>query len=225
MNVLFIPPFLFLLLISIFFIPLGIELKYKREGKNDVIKLNIFLLFKFIGLRIKIPYLNNRFIAFFTEIVAELDSLLFKLLPVKGELKIKEKVDWVEVELVKLKQLLSFILDKELMSIIFKNLNVKCYKFSWISEFGFTNPALTGIFNGFFWSIKGIILNVVDSIVFFYTNPQVEIYPDFYDSKFNTKFEGIFSVRLGNIILTVFKIFSYKIRGGNRLWENIQLKH
>jgi hypothetical protein len=225
MLVLLVSSFLSGLFILIVFLPLGIEINYRRTGKNDSLNLNLYILFRFTGLRIRIPYLKNRFITLFTEIVAEIDSLLFRLLPTKGELEVKEKIDWTEFEPVKLKQLLSLVLDRELMSIITRTLKITCYRFSWITEYGLFNPALTGVFNGLFWTIKGIILNLVTSSVSFNRNPDIEIHPDFYNQKFKTELKGIFSARLGNIILTVLKVFFYKLKGGTRLWENIQLKH
>ncbi|MDI3546661.1 MAG: hypothetical protein PWR10_313 [Halanaerobiales bacterium] len=208
-----------------FFLPLYIRVEYQRKGEDDSFILDVYILIKILGFRIKVPYLQNKVFKFFSEIVTEIDSTLLNLWPWKNELEIEREIDWRNIQLKRLKKIVKILSDREMTSLIFNSINLRCWEFIWETDFGWPNPALTGVTNGFIWTLKGIIIRLVDSKIHFLKEPDLAVYPDFYHKKFSTRFKGIFSLYLGNIILTVIRVLIYKLKGGYRPWENIQLKN
>lgn len=215
------------LIIFIIFMPVTISITYFRRGEDDDFIVDIYLFFKFLDLKIRIPYLQNSFFRFFSEVFGEIDLVFRKITVWKEPVELEKEVEWKNIELERLKKLFKLILDKRMINIISRNLNLRCGELTWETDIGWVNPALTGLSSGFIWSLKGILLAVIDNKICSLEKEKVEIdvNPDFYHQVFNTHFRGIFSVFTGNIILTVFKVFLYKIKGGYKLWENIRLKN
>lgn len=219
-----------ILLISLFFIilsfPLTVIIRYRRERENDDFTLDIHIFFNLFKIRIKIPFLQNSFIRFFSEIFAEVDLILNKIRVWKEPVEMEKEVKWKNIELKRLKKISKYISDKEQAKIIFSSLNIRCKEVAWRTEFGLPDPALTGFTTGFIWSIKGIILFFLNEVICPIAGERLKfmVKPDFYHKRFETDFKGIFSFNTGNIILTVIRIVLYKIKGGYRSWENIRLK-
>lgn len=207
MLIYLVPIFLFLVL----YFPLNIKVEYSREGQNDDFKLELYTFIRLFGITICIPYLQNRVFDFFTEIFAEID-LLF--LNIKGEKdkEIEKEVEWNNEQIEKLKKLLTVIFDRDLVNLLFSNLKIHCHHLKWKTEFGLADPAYTAIVNGFIWTLKGVFIKLTDELLLFKNQVKLIIEPDFYNVKFSTFFIGIFSNRIGNIIITMIKVLLYKIK-------------
>ncbi|MFW6306698.1 MAG: DUF2953 domain-containing protein [Bacillota bacterium] len=213
--------FLFAFLIML--IPIHTEFIYIRKNHDDDFTLKVYSFIKFPGFKINIPYINNKLLKNFTKIIANFDIMFFNLSN-KKDIEIEDELQWDKEKVNKMKELMFSFLDKRLLRLITTGLNIKCDKLIWITEYGLTNPAYTGIFSGILWIVKMIILKITSEIVIFTNGIKIDIKPDFNNNKFYSHFDSIFSVRLGNLIITVLKLLIYKKKGGSRLWQNIQLK-
>ena len=100
-----------------------------------------------------------------------------------------------------------------------------CSFFSWKSSFGFNNPAYTGLFTGLLWSLKGSTISILQTELQFKKLPVIEVTPDFNKIKpLKIEFEGIFTFRLGKLIITAVKISLYEFKRKVKLkWKSIQL--
>lgn len=222
---------MYILLISFFlctiilFIPINIEIEYCRKGQDDNFELKLYAMLKIFAFGIKIPFLQNAFMDFMNRLFAEIDIIFMNFVLAKKEIELDKEINFNEVNTTQIKKLFNLFKKRKLPYLMISNMNIYCKKFSWKTEYGFANPAVTGISNGFFWIIKGLILTLVNSLCEFKISPEIFLIPDFNQQKFHTSFSGIFSFRIGNIILTVMKLVIYKIKGGSRNWQNIQLKN
>lgn len=222
-----------ILLISIFFIikvifiilPVTIIVEYRRVGQNDKFYVDIYTIIKMLGITIKIPYLQNKLRNFIVDFFAEIDMVIMNIWPWHEEIDFEKEIDLKKIQLDKIKKIFKLLLNKRIVDIIVETLNIKCTRLYWATEFGFSNPAFTGISTGFLWILKGLFLKSLNSILFSLRQPEISIQPDFENKRFDTEFKGIFSIRLGNIILIIIKFLLYKVKGGYGLWKNIQLKN
>ena len=211
-------------MLTIFLFPIKIELEYSRHKQDDQFKLNIYLFKKIPGLKLKIPFLQNFLFPFLTRIKAEISSVIFKLCPGKKEIELEEEIHLQEIQLENIKKSINLLLDKKQMALVFSSLNLSCKKFYWETNYGFSNPALTGISNGLIWTLKLFILKKIKKNICSLHNPEIEVNPNFSNSVINIRFHSIFSVKLGNIILTGIKLYLYRVKGGFGFWKNKKLK-
>jgi len=211
MLIYIIPVFLFILLML--FVPINVKVEYNRKGEDDDFKLDIYTFIKFLGISIHIPIIQNRFLSSITKFFAEIDVFFIKINPQNENTNtdIEKEIQWENIQMNNVRKLFSVLMDKTLNEIIINTLQIKCHNLSWKTEYGFTNPAFTGISNGFIWIFKGIILKFANDLITFICEPDFAVKPDFYNKRFSTCFSGIFSLLLGNIILTIIKALFYKL--------------
>lgn len=222
MLIYIIPVFLFLILL--FSAPVTIKIEYCRKGDDDHFQLDVYTFFSFLGFSIRIPYLENRFLSSFTKIFAEIDSYFIKLNNNRNDIDIEKEIEWKDIQSENIEKLFALILDQKLNQILIETLRIRCENFCWTTEFGLSNPALTGITNGFVWIIKGIIIKVTYDFLTYQCTPNLNVKPDFNNKMFSSNFSGIFSIVIGNIILTIIKVIFYKFNEVNLRRFFIQLK-
>ncbi len=203
----------FLLFILINFIPVNIRVEYSRKGQDDDFNLDVYTFVNFLGISIHIPFLQNRFLLAFTKLFAEIDLFFIKIHTKEENVDtdLEKEIEWENIQMKNIRKILSLIKDTTLNEIIINTLRIKCHSLSWKTDYGFTNPAYTGIINGFIWIFKGIILKFANDLITFVCEPEFTVKPDFYNKRFSTYFSGIFSLLLGNIILTIIKALFYKL--------------
>ena len=202
---------IFLFIILILFLPINLRIDYKRKGQDDNFQLNIYTFIKILGISINIPYLQNKFRSSITQLFSEVDLFFLKIKSDKESTAVEKEIDWGNMEIEKIEKLLTLILDKTFIEIIISTLKIRCRRFFWKTEYGMSNPAYTGISNGFIWMLKGVLIKLTYDLLIFLCEPELNVKPDFYNEKFYTHFSGIFSAVLGNIILTLIKLLLYKL--------------
>ncbi len=197
----------FILFILVFFVPVNVRVEYSRKGQDDNFKLDVYTFVNFFGISIHIPFLQNRFLLAFTKLFAEIDVFFIKINSKEENVDtdLEKEIEWDNIQMNNIKKVLSFLKDKTLNEIIINTLRIKCHKLYWKTEYGLTNPAYTGISNGFIWIFKGILLKFTNDLITFLCEAEFAVKPDFYNKRFSTYFSGIFSLLLGNIILTIIK--------------------
>ncbi|MTI60781.1 MAG: DUF2953 domain-containing protein [Firmicutes bacterium] len=222
-------PMILILLVSLFLflllIPVSLEIDYSRKGADDDFRLDLFTGLRIFGFHFKIPYIENRFLLFFTELFAEIDAIFINIWHKKKDIELEKEVSWQEIQFKKLSRVIAVLLNKQLNELIINTIHLKAKEVSWETEFGLADPALTGISNGLLWFIKCLLIQLAEKRIDFIKKPRLSIKPNFKQRGFKTSFHGIFLLTIGNIIFTVIKIIVYRVKGGYRPWENIQLKN
>lgn len=216
---------LILLFLIIFFLPLEIKIDYKRHADDDSFKLDVYPLLRLLGIRIKIPLIQSSLLKLVTKFWVKIDSLIFKIWPGHRGISLEKELNWQQLKLDKLKKVVGSAFDFKLSDLIFKTLKIKSRRMWWEIEFGWVDPALTGISNGLIWAILGMLLRSLELKLDFVEEPVISVKPNFKQKILLLQFNGIFSVLIGNIILTVIRVMIYKLKGGSKKWANIQLKN
>lgn len=216
---------LFLFLLFIFFIPIEIKIIYKNDTDSDNLLIEINIFYKIHGLRIKIPYIQTKLIPFLLEIHGEISTLVSRIFPVRGKKELEKELKIESIEIKYIKKMINIIMDTRIRSILKSTLKIKCNFLQTNLKFGFNNPAYTGINYGVLTAIINFILTQISKGIWIIEDSEINILPDFNNKVFKLNFEGIFTLYLGNIILTGIKIIIYNFKGGLDLWEKIQLKN
>jgi len=195
----------------ILYLPVSLKIEYQREEEGDGFNLELYTFLELFGISIQIPYLKNRIFLFLSELISEIDYffIIFRFSEANRELGDKIKQNNKQIE--NIKKAIFLLSDRELMGTVFRFLRIKCLKFYWETNYGATDPAYTAVLNGFIWTVKGIIIKICDDLMRFKRNVELFVKPDFYHLKLSTYFTGIFTTRLGNIIITIVNIILLKI--------------
>lgn len=74
-------------------------------------------------------------------------------------------------------------------------------KFTWMTRFGTNDAAATSIIAGLLWGFKFGLLGILRYKYKFNREPELQIIPDYQQSKWDTHLDCIFRVKLGYIII------------------------
>jgi|GEM_PF-1440094 len=91
---------------------------------------------------------------------------------------------------------------------------IHCKKLDWRTEFGFSDPAYTGVAAGLLWAAKfGVLRNLTNTLAVDFDQPHFEVLPQFQEPCFNVRLECILVLRGGHLMLIGLKQLSYIGRG------------
>lgn len=220
-----------LIIIALFiipFLPVIIEIIYSHDKSRDdeddeELMVNMYVGFKFINFRIRIPLVENRVLDYILKIKGKIESDLFKIFPGDGEIEFEGSLE--EEEFInKFKDLYDLIKSRHHLLEVMSNLKMKCINLTWKTKLGLSDPAYTGLVIGFLWAFKGSIISYLDHKIFPIKERNLNITPLFSGKEFSFVIKGIFKIYLGNIILTGIKLLIFRIKGGLKEWPNTQLK-
>jgi len=167
------------------FFPITFEFIYKFDEKNDYFK------FKILGIIIKSGKISRTIKNNIKKFLYYVEDVNISEFNIKSEIK---KIIEKNVNIIFLINNIDF--------------NLKMFKFN--IEYGFKNPAKTGIINGVIWIVIGLYFAYLKDIK---NNMTVNINPNFKQRKINIYLHGIFSLRLGNIILAGINLLYINYRG------------
>lgn len=202
---------LFLFLIVIYKLSyLQTEVAFFYGPGNSNLTLEFYVSFMSGKKVLKFPLFCITIFSFLEKFTAELESFLFWFYPGKNSLIIDYTYDFTPR---KVKDVKKKYPDPQQCHIL-SGLKIYCPRFYLTLDYGFENPAFTGLSYGLFWSIREIIFRDLKSKVNFTEKPQIYVSPDFNQQKLEMKFRGIFAVRIGNIIITGLKLLIYYFKGG-----------
>lgn len=77
-------------------------------------------------------------------------------------------------------------------------------KFTWITRFGTGDPLSTATLYGVLWGVKSSVLSFLHRQIKFDAKPDIQVIPDFQNSRLDLIFDCIFRVKLGYIIIAAF---------------------
>jgi hypothetical protein len=77
-------------------------------------------------------------------------------------------------------------------------------KFTWITRFGTGDALSTATLYGVLWGVKSSLLSFLHRKIKFDQKPDIQVIPDFQNSRLDLIFDCIFRVKLGYIIIAAF---------------------
>jgi hypothetical protein len=104
--------------------------------------------------------------------------------------------------------------------------HMKCSEFRWDTRIGVGDAAETAVATGMLWALKSSIIGFVFHYVVLQTKPMVTIQPQYNNMTFTTALSCDAKIRLGHIILSVFRLGWRIIRskGSLKSWQKILSK-
>ncbi len=201
--------YLFFALISfVLYSEIIVNIIINKKSKNDFIEIHIWLFYKFIHLKKKIPMVLFESME---------EGIKFKSETVGTGVGQKAKKDRISPKKVKkwhkqFYEILTKIHDfyfeiKKLLT------HVKLEEFKWVSMIGTGNAMETGIMTGMMWSFKGILLGIITKYVDLKKKPYLTVDSDFHHKVYNSRFECILKIRVGYVILTGIRLSIKLIKG------------
>lgn len=201
----------FLLGLVIYFIPLKLEINYSKKGKDDFFSVRLQVIPGILVYKAEVPLLNWEG-EYTPKLVlqSELENTSGKPITkggfeIKNPFKILLKLAkmWPVKTIQRLLPLIKKILTNNKR--IFKKIH--CKKLKWITEIGFSNPAITGMSIGIIWSLKSwFYSNMNKNIQLDFTKAHFEVIPHFYDEQLKLNFHCIFTARTGHIIIAASRL-------------------
>lgn len=243
------------ILVIIPFLPVRVTVTYYRKNKDDNFRIEVEALFglirysmaiSYVKLRRKLltPILDMR-ASFFgakgkkdTDEVKEqfglhsfdLENLIEKI---KFLIRITDQYEAMEEMMKSFKRedkydqeiRMENVVIYRVLAMLVMGLQGECKKLVWHTHYGTPDAALTAILNGVIWTAKSAALSALTLVCTLKTRPEISVTPDFDTVGVDIQFEGIFSVRIGNIMSNAYRILlrEYKRRAKHR-WPIIQLK-
>ena len=232
----------FTLLLLFSFTPFSFELKYVRNQSEDNVCVNVYWL---KNLKIYTMQLSNQAIGWEENNAAEKNIAKRNVDPLNGFMNNLSKfLQWLTIkpaikpleteknytqpsELERnvqkkgnytvyktLKLLVRFT--KIHNQFIYKLSNMMtCEKFRWSTRIGFEDAATTGIFTGYLWLLKSLILNFFSNQVTMKTNPLIHVIPVFGKNNLDIHFECILKIRVGHVINAGYYLMKLMPKGGS----------
>lgn len=77
-------------------------------------------------------------------------------------------------------------------------------KFTWITRYGTGEAVSTATLYGILWGMKSSLLNYLHRRTKFGRRPEIQVIPDFQNSRLDMIFDCIFRIKLGYIIIAAF---------------------
>lgn len=190
------------LVIIIFFSRLTITAHYVHNNQKDHLTVRIVALFGIVSKTLSIP--------------GELKKKKAEK-AVKKQIKEREQ-SWFKKMKADAKMVKDFLhLLNESKHTLRKFLKKTIvHELSWVSMIGAGDAALTGKIIGAAWSIKGIVQMLVYQFLTIRCRPCLDV-SGFYNHKVtSTEFHCIFSIRVGDAILTAVQILRYWKTGNSK---------
>lgn len=204
--------FFLILILLIIFSKVKINLLVNKQAKNDFIEVKILLFFGLIKYQKRIPLIIFESLDEGIKYQSETN--------ISGMGDTKTKIDRITEEKYKkwsfeFEKILKHI--KDLYAIIKKFLrHVQLEIKQWETQIGTGDAMSTAIIVGVAWELKGIFLGLSSKYMLLNENPNLIVKPDFNNQVLNSRFECIFSFRVGYFIVTGIRLLIKYIQGGEK---------
>lgn len=207
-----------IVIMLILFVPVKVEIHYKREGKDDRLHLGIRALFGLVRLGYDIPI-----VALFNKG----NAILVKKDPAR-QMPEGQK-GWVSVTIEKLEKIARQIHQirerirkyKRAIRRLSKSFHIK--QFRWETQFGTGDAAHTATLAGLGWAVKGVMSGVMYSYFSVEKRLRYNIRPHFRAKGFRTDLRCIIGFTLGNVMIAVLTLAFLWLMEGIK-WRSIRFK-
>lgn len=205
---------LVVIFIGMLFVRIRFEVGYRREGRDDHLRVEMTSLKGLVRYRTEVPVIDidRYFLEPVLKMEADIESVVSHPVEDKGMI-VRLPVAVILRKLpIYIKQGLAYLdryrtaLRKLLRSIRFHHL-------TWSAEIGLGDPAWTGIVTGLLWGINGVVYRVfVSNAGEIKKPPVVSVRPCFNDTCLRLDFHCIFDMRIGHIIIAGLKFARYRLK-------------
>lgn len=194
-------------------VPVRINIFFIRDDKDEFMAIRVNTFFSLIRFAAEVPVVRQKKPLEFTldaELKAGQDELI------RQE---KETVSLLDLEWEKLRELIVYLHKngKVLRFLLrFFSRAITVEKLTLRLRTGMDDAALTGIFAGLYWIFTGWFTVKVRQWFSFKAEPVFAISPDFRPQPvFAAKFDTVFSLRMGHLIIGGSLLLFTSLRGGN----------
>jgi hypothetical protein len=193
-----------LFFIIIFFSSIIIVIDFSHRKDDDHFKVQL-RLWKFIRYTINLPMIK---------VEEDQPNIEYKKQSSSGNTEhIKVTPKDIRERLSDFQELLEHVAGmNKIIKKFLKTIRIK--KFEWHTMVGLGDAASTGVLTGAVWTIKGGILALLSHYMRMTAKPNYSVVPSFQIPASQTFLTCMFKMRIGNAILTGFKVLKYW-RGGN----------
>lgn len=206
-----------LLLLVILFTKLTIIVKYFHHHDDDDLKIELRAWFGLIKYKVNIPLIK---------VDDDSPSIVFKGKTEMGSQKSESSQKVGKVTPQKLltsiknfKEILEHVIQfHTVVRKFFRKISIK--QFHWSSSIGLGDAALTGVFTGAFWSIKGSMIGLLSHYFRLKTPPELAVIPYFQQMILHTEITCIFQFRIGYAIGAGMKLVKFWKGGRPHLDKN-----
>lgn len=197
-----------LLLLFISLIKLKVKIDILHSQDNDHIKVKVMALFGLISYTYNVPLVKiDKDTA---SVVVENQQQLGEDHNPATSTSSKNKITPNKM-LEKIQQAKEFLHHVIHLHAIVKRFmsHITIHHFEWKSSLGLGDAAYTGTAIGVLWSLKGGLVGIVSQYMKLKTKPDLSVTPFFQESISHTRFQCIFSFRIGYAIGAALRIVKY----------------
>jgi len=197
--VLIVPVFLLFLLLF-FFIPLEFRVTYHKKDQDDLLTVRVRFLWGLAGYRVGIPVLSYKLSGGWPTLLSKtkLEGRKGKTLARSGWSA--RMFRWTAGVRRLGREYLRLYRFGGVSRRFFKG--IRCRHLYWVTEVGFTDPAVTGMAVGTLWAcIYYVISRFYRNVTVVAPTQQVTVVPNFRQPVLRLDFDCIFSLRIGHIII------------------------
>lgn len=192
-------------------VKIRICLQYHRQGTDDILSVDVYLLNRMLEYRLEIPVIK------LTKDSGQPDVKVQKVGPglethAESERYVLNPVDIYLHHPQKWRQIIheiNFYIHLYRRFARQLQRNMTCEGFYWQTRFGNDDAALTGMIVGAFWVIKSEILVMLQRRLKFSAMPNIKVIPVYDSAVFEVAFKCIFAIRVGNVINAMFSLVNF----------------
>lgn len=209
-----------ILLLIVFLTRLTVTIHLQKNGRDDRINVKVEAWFRLIQIMADIPIVR---------LAEDLNGTEYRV-----EMKKNKKRNMVETDLKvtrgelktsfdRLKQLFYSVND---LHIILKHVlkSVRLMKLEWRTKIGTDDAAETGVLVGIGWSVKTVILRLLQRYLTVCTIPTIDVTPSFQQACLEIDFSCMIRFRIGNAIIAGIRMLKNLQRRRDTKWQNTQFK-
>lgn len=205
---------LVLFFLLILFSNLHIELRAKRKGSDDYIRIRLNMWFGLIRFQKEYSFLD---------LSKQLSVEYRTTTEVKSSPIAEDQSAFSLSELPQLNRKLKRFLQrvhhlKRIMKFFLGRVYVQ--KIVWHTGIGSGEAAETGTLTGLVWGMKTSLIGLLSTQVILQSTPDLYVQPYFNEKKFETEFEGMFRFRIGYAILAGIRILLNLRKRRDNSWQN-----
>jgi len=195
-------------------IKIRICLQYHRQGIDDLLSVDVYLLNRLLAYRIEVPVIKLTKDSGQSK-RDEKSELTKPDVDNHAENEDKYVVNPVDIYLHHPKKWRQIVHEIKYFIRVYRKFarhlqrNMTCEKFYWRTRFGNDDAALTSMIVGAFWAIKSEILVLLRRRLKFVARPEIKVTPVYNGAAFEVSFQCIFAIRVGNVINAMFSLVNF----------------
>ena len=205
---------LMLLLILFIFSNIKVKINFKKDNKNDLITIDIWMFYQLIHYRREVPLIV--FESFNEGIKYKTNDNI----QISKENEAKDRITTTKISRFQ-KQFNHFLRNIQDFFELIKYFlsHVHFDRFFWKSTIGVGDAMLTGITIGAIWGLKGSAIGIISKFMKLRKQPEIYVEAVYQEMVLQSQFECILRFRVGYVFLTGIRLAMKIIKGGVKKWQ------